>query len=122
PDYEIDWNRDRIVARARDLYRNEGWARGAIGRILDSTIGAEYRLVAKPDWQWLTWRYGAGFDASWARDFRQAAEACWRSYANDLGHYNDVERQLTVSQQFRLALAHKLVDGENTMLCYWLDD
>ena len=122
PDYEIDWNRDRIVARSRDLFRNEPWARGAIGRILDSTIGSEYRLVAKPDWQWLGRRYGPGFDAVWARDFRQAAEALFRCYARDLGHYNDVERQLNVSQQFRLALAHKLVDGESVLLGYWLED
>jgi lambda family phage portal protein len=122
PDYELDWNRDRIVARARDLYRNEGWARGAIGRILDSTIGSEYRLVSKPDYRALAWRHGKSFDALWAREFRQAAEAWWRAYANDIGHWNDVERQLTVSQQFRLALGHKLVDGESIMLSYWLED
>lgn len=122
PDYEIDWNRDRLVARARDLYRNEGWARGSIGRILDSTIGSEYRVVAKPDWRWLAARYGAAFDTAWARDFRQVAEALFRGYANDLGHYNDVERQLTLSQMFRLALAHKLVDGESVILAYWLDE
>lgn len=120
PDYEINWNRDRMVARARDLYRNEGWARGAIGRILDSTIGAEYRLVAKPDWRWLAARYGKAFDAAWAREFRQAVEASWRFYANDVvGRYNDHERELTVSQQFRLALGHKLVDGESLLLGYW---
>jgi lambda family phage portal protein len=123
PDYEIDWNRDRVVARARDLYRNEGWARGSIGHLLDSTIGSEYRAVIKPDWRWLAWRYSSSFDAVWAREFRQAAEACWRTYANDpLGHWNDVERQLTVSQQLRLALGHKLVDGESLILGYWLED
>ena len=37
-------------------------------------------------------------------------------------HWNDVERQLTVSQQMRLALGHKLVDGESLVLAYWLDE
>lgn len=121
PDYEINYHRDRIVARARDLYRNNGWARGAIGRILDSTIGAEYRLVAKPDWRRLA-IFDKAFDAVWAREYRQTAEAYWRSYANDVAHYNDVERQLTTSQQFRLSLGHKLVDGESTTVAYWLPD
>jgi hypothetical protein len=40
PDQEINLYRDRMVARQRDLYRNDGWAKGAIGSILDSTIGA----------------------------------------------------------------------------------
>jgi hypothetical protein len=40
PDAEINLYRDRMVARQRDLYRNDGWAKGVIGSILDSTIGA----------------------------------------------------------------------------------
>lgn len=121
PDYEINWHRDRMVARARDLFRNDGWARGAIGRILDSTIGGEYRLVAKPDWRRLA-LYDKSFDAVWAREFRQTVEALWRSYANDDGRFGDVERKLTVSQQFRLSLGHKLVDGESVIVSYWLED
>ena len=39
PDAEIDIYRDRMVARARDLSRNDGWIHGAVNRILDSTIG-----------------------------------------------------------------------------------
>ncbi|HEV2365410.1 MAG TPA: phage portal protein [Caulobacteraceae bacterium] len=121
PDNEINLYRDRITARARDLYRNDGWAKGAIGRILDSTIGASYRMVAKPDYRALA-LWDKAFDEVWADEFRGVAEALWRSYAEDLGRYNDVARQLTFSQQCRLALGHKLVDGESTMLAYWLPD
>jgi hypothetical protein len=70
PDQEINLYRDRMVARQRDLYRNDGWAKGAIGSILDSTIGAQYRLIAKPDWRRLA-LYDKAFDAVWAREFRQ---------------------------------------------------
>jgi lambda family phage portal protein len=121
PDREINLYRDRIVARARDLVRNDGWAKGAIGRILDATVGSDYRLVAKPDYRNLG-LYDKAFDAVWAAEFRSAVEARWRSYSQDVAFYSDVSRQLTMSQQFRLALGHKLIDGESLMLSYWLPD
>lgn len=121
PDSEINPNRDRITARARDLFRNDAWAKGAISRILDSTIGATYRLVSKPDYRALG-LYNSAFDSAWAEEYRRAVEALWRNYADDLGHYNDVGRKLTVSQQFRLALGHKLVDGESLIVAQWRPD
>ncbi|NIJ07230.1 lambda family phage portal protein [Sphingomonas vulcanisoli] len=121
PDTEINLHRDRIAARARDLRRNDAWANGAISRILDSTIGASYRFVSKPDYRALA-LYARGFDAVWANEYRQALEAKWRTYSEDLGHYNDVHRQLTISQQFRLALGHKLVDGESVLVAQWRPD
>lgn len=121
PDGEINLYRDRMVARQRDLYRNDGWAKGAINGILDSTIGVQYRLIAKPDYRRLS-LYAKGFDDVWAREFRQVAEALWRDFAEDLGRYNDVQRQLTVAQQFRLCLGHKLIDGESLLVPYWLPE
>lgn len=121
PDNEINLYRDRMVARTRDLVRNDGWAAGAITRILDNTIGVAYRLIANPDYRALA-LYDKAFDADWAQEFRRAAEALWRSYAQDLCHYNDVACQLTVSQQFRLALRHKLVDAESLSVTYWLPE
>lgn len=122
PDQEINLHRDRMVARQRDLYRNDGWAKGAISRILDSTIGATYRLIAKPDWRLLQLYGGPAFDEVWARDFRQVVEALWREYAEDLGRYCDKERHLTLAQMFRLCLAHKLVDGESVLIGHWRPD
>ncbi|WP_157218681.1 phage portal protein [Flavisphingomonas formosensis] len=121
PDTEINIYRDRIASRARDLRRNDSWASGAVSRILDSTIGASYRFVAKPDYRALG-LHAKGFDAVWANEYRQALEALWRTYSEDLGHYNDVNRRLTVSQQFRLALGHKLVDGESLIVAQWRPD
>ncbi len=121
PDSEINLYRDRMVARQRDLVRNDGWASGVVDRILDSTVGVNFRLIANPDYRRLQLD-NALFDEVWFAEFRRAAEAYWRNYAVDLGRYNDVERQQTVSQQFRVALRHELVDGESLMLRYWLPD
>lgn len=121
PDADINIHRDRIAGRTRDLRRNDPWVSGAISRILDSTIGAAYRFVSKPDYRALS-LHARGFDAVWANEYRQALEALWRNYSEDLGHYNDVARQRTVSQQFRIALGHKLVDGESILVAQWRDD
>ncbi len=121
PDAEINQFRDRMVARSRDLARNDGWAAGGITRILDNTVGASFRLSANPDYRALA-MHARGFDAVWADEFRRAAEALWRGYADDLNRYNDVSRQLTISQQFRLALRHKLVDGDALAVAYWMPE
>ncbi|KVF22935.1 phage portal protein [Burkholderia cepacia] len=118
PDSEINQFRDRMVARSRDLARNDGWANGGITRILDNTVGAHLRLSANPDWRALA-RFSKKFDATWANEMRQAIESLWRGYSEDLGRYNDVSRQLTISQQMRLALRHKLIDGEALFVSYW---
>ena len=121
PDAEINQFRDRIVARSRDLARNDGWASGGITRILDNTVGAHLRLSANPDYRALA-MMAKGFDSTWANEFRRTAEALWRSYSEDLRHFNDVTRQLTISQQLRLAMRHKLIDGEDLVVAYWLPD
>lgn len=121
PDSEINLYRDRMVARQRDLVRNDGWAKGVIGTILDSTIGVRYRRLFKPLWRRLS-VFAKGFDDVWAREFAQAASAYWTEYAEDLGRYCDRARQLTMAQQFRLCLAHKLVDGESLLVRYWLPE
>lgn len=118
PDAEINQFRDRIVARSRDLVRNDGWAAGAITRILDNCVGTNLRLSAMPDYRALKARFKGNFDATWADEFRSTAEALWRGFAHNLGHWNDLGRQLTVGQQFRLAMRHKLVDGEALTVVY----
>ncbi len=122
PDAEINQFRDRMVARSRDQVRNDGRSSGGITRILDNAVGASLRLSAAPDYRALAEISGAAFDITWANEFRRAVEARWRLFSNDLGRYNDVSRQLTVSQQLRLALRHKLIDGEDLVVNYWLPE
>jgi lambda family phage portal protein len=123
PDSEINLFRDRMVARARDLSRNDGWIVGAVNRILDNTIGTNLQLTANPDYRALALRTGiTAFDADWADDFRRTAEALYRGFAENPGRYNDVGRALTLGQQFRLAMRHKLIDGDGLGVLYWLPD
>jgi lambda family phage portal protein len=121
PDNEYTVHRDLMVARSRDLMRNDGWAAGSVMRILDNTVGAGMKLLAIPHYSALK-LYGKGFDAKWAAEFGAAAEALYTEYSNDIGHWNDVARQLTVGQQQRLALRHQLIDGESLLVNYWRPD
>lgn len=123
PDSEINMFRDRMVARSRDLVRNNGWGEGAISRILDNTVGTNLRLLAMPDYRALRTRFRLkAFDEIWAQEFRQAAEALWRGFADNPGRWNDVTCRMTVGQQFRVGMRHKLIDGDNLNLCYWMPE
>lgn len=113
PDGDLNMYRDRIVSRVRDLVRNDGWASGSVTRILDNAIGGHFRPNFKPDYVALRAYTGnKGFDADWAAAFGRRAEAHYRSWANDPGRYCDAARCLNVTQQLRLGLRHKLIDGD----------
>lgn len=118
PDTEINPFRDLLVARIRDLVRNDGWAAGAVTRLLDAVVGGHFRLVAKPHWMLLRSR-ARGFDAEWASQFSEAVEARWQAFSEDLGRWCDISRRLTFSQITRLAFRHKLVDGDALAIAHW---
>jgi len=123
PDGELNGYRDRIVSRVRDLVRNDGWAAGAVTRILDNAIGGHYRPLVRPDYRALRQITGIkGFDAEWAAEFGNAAEAHYRAWANDPAHYCDAQRGQSVTQMMRLGLRHKLVDGDALGQVAWLPE
>lgn len=124
PDAELNLSRDTIVARARDLARNDGWASGAVTRILDNAIGASFRPIAKPDHRALA-RYSANprFDAQWAEDYARAVDSAWRDWANDeTGKYCDVERGKWMGLLFGVAFRHLLVDNDALAIIEWRPD
>jgi lambda family phage portal protein len=121
PDHEINRDRDRMVGRSRDLVRNDGWGTGATNRIVDNAIGAQFRLVAKPDFLALA-ALDKTFDAVWADEFAEVVEAGWRMYADDPARYCDATRSQTMVQMFHLALTHKVIDGEGLGVLLYLPE
>jgi lambda family phage portal protein len=124
PDAEINMYRDRIVSRVRDVVRNDGWASGAVTRILDNAVGANLRPIAKPDYRFLATTTGLKtFDHEWAKEFSRAVDANWRSWADDeLGHYCDASRNMNFGQILRVAFRHKLIDGDALGVMKWLPE
>lgn len=120
PDGELNPYRDTIVARMRDLVRNDGWASGAVTRILDNAVGANFRPIFKPDFKALQAFTGIkAFDAEWAYEYSKALDASYRTWALSDGRWCDAQRRLTMPQIFRVAFRHKLVDGDALAMVQW---
>lgn len=122
-DGDLNMYRDTIVARVRDMVRNDGWASGAVTRILDNVIGGNFRPIFKPDYSALKAQTGiAGFDHVWADEFGTALEASYRTWSNDVGRWCDTQRRMTMPQMMRLAFRHKIVDGDALGMLHWLPE
>jgi len=120
-DGDLNMYRDTIVARVRDLVRNDGWASGAVTRVLDNVIGGNFRPIFKPDYLALRAQTGIkGFDHVWAEEFGTALEASYRSWSNDVGRWCDTQRRLTMPQLMRLGFRHKLIEGDALAMLHWL--
>lgn len=123
PDGATNSYRDTIVARARDIVRNDGWAAGTVTRILDSAVGANFRPISKPDFTALAAYSGiSAFDEAWAYEFSHWLDSAYRAWALGRGRWCDVSRNLTIPQIFRLAFRHKLVDGDALALLRWMPE
>ena len=121
PDIDGNPYRDIIVSRIRDLVRNDGWASGAVTRVVDTVIGGGLRMVPKPNIRALSY-FAPGFDAVWAAEFAQAVEAWWTLYAGDIGLWCDLSRQSNLVRLLRLGFRHKIVDGDAIAVMHWLPD
>lgn len=123
PDGELNLYRDTIVARVRDLVRNDGWASGIVTRILDNAVGANLRPISKPDYAALAaWSGVKAFDAEWAYEFTNALDARYRIWATDEGKWSDMARRQTMPQMLRLGFRHKLIDGDALAMLHWRPD
>jgi lambda family phage portal protein len=109
------YERDTLVARVRDLARNDGWIAGSVQRLLDSIIGFGLRLKAKPNWKAL------GLDPEWASEWSRDVEAQWRTWAYDPRNFIDTTRQTNFGGLMCLAMNHQIVDGEGLIIPKWLD-
>lgn len=122
-DSDLNIYRDTIVARVRDLVRNDGWASGAVTRTLDNVIGPNFRPIFKPDYLALARHTGIkAFDHVWADEFSEALGASYRTWASDIGNYCDVQRNMTMAQMWYLAFRHELVEGDVLGKLCWVPD
>lgn len=84
PDASILENRDLLVARTRDLIRNNGFVNGAIQSGEDNVIGPRApRLTATPDHKVI------GISKEDARRIGREIETLWRTYTEDPDFYID---------------------------------
>jgi lambda family phage portal protein len=106
PDYEINANRDLIVARSRDLARNNPNVSGAINRLIEMVVGARIMYVPQPNIDVM------GKSDDWEDQFVSNAEAWFALWAEDDRFLCDVNRQMNFGALVALAYRHWVVDGE----------
>ena len=114
PASEMWGERDPLVARVQDITRNNGFASGIKQTLLDSIIGANWRLSPRPNWRAL----GIAFKASieWA----SLVEAKWRSYADDPGCWIDAGRRLRFGGLMRARFVSWFLSGDHCTAALWL--
>ena len=115
---DADWlgDRDQVVARARDVGRNEGVGASAAMRVVNSAVGFRWDFTSKPNWKSLGITYEA------ARELGSQIGSAWEQYAYGIHFTADAERTLTFGQLLRLSAAHIFNDGEAVGIVEWADD
>ena len=105
--------RDTLVARARDLERNNGWISGAVQRHVDEGIGARFTLQARPDWKAL------GQSADWAREWSREVESRFRAWAYDPRNLCDATERMNFSALLGLLFRQRFVEGASFAVIEW---
>lgn len=88
-DADLLYDRDTLVARARDLTRNDGAAAAAVIHAADLIVGHRWVLAAKPDYRAL------GIDRTAARELGRAMEREFYAWAHDPRKHCDKRRRQT---------------------------
>lgn len=115
---DADWldDRDEVIAKSRDIGRNEGVGASATMRVVNSSVGFRWDFTSKPNHRAL----GISYEA--ARELGQAIGAEWEQYAYGIHFCADAERTLTFGQLLRLSAAHIFNDGEMLGLVEWAEE
>jgi lambda family phage portal protein len=115
---DADWlyDRDEVVARARDVARNEGIGAAAGMRVVNAAVGHRWDFTSKPNWKAL----GISYEAS--RELGSQIDALWEMYAYGIHFQPDAERTKTFGQLLRMSASHIFHDGEMVGLIEYADD
>jgi lambda family phage portal protein len=101
-------NGPMIRARARDLVRNDPYAKNAVRMNRDAVSGSGLKLALKVDWRTLGLPH---IEA--AAEWQDFVSRAWEAYAESIEFQADARRQMTFSQLFALADSTDFVDGES---------
>ena len=98
----------KIRARARDLVRNDPFAKNAVRMNRDAVSGSGLKLALKIDWRTLGLK-----SIEEAADWQDHVTREWEAFAESVEFQADARRQRTFSQLFQLTDQTDYVDGES---------
>ncbi|MFZ4807478.1 MAG: phage portal protein [Hyphomicrobiaceae bacterium] len=101
-------NGPMLRARARDLVRNDPYAKNAVRMNRDAVSGSGLKLALKIDWRTLGLK-----NIEAAAEWQDFVSRAWEAFAESLEFQADARRQMTFSQLFALADSTDFVDGES---------
>lgn len=115
---DADWlgDRDQVVARSRDIARNDAVATSAVARRINSAVGFRWDLSSQPN------ALALGISEDAAAALGDQIESAWEQYAYGYNFQADAERTLTFGQLLRASAAHIMQDGEMVGLIEWAAD
>lgn len=108
-------SRNRIVARSRDIDRNNGIIAGGIDRRVDAVVGANIWLKCRPDYA------AMGQTPEWADTWSIQVESLFRVWANSSRFLCDVERNMHFGGIVRLGYYHYVREGKACAPIYFID-
>lgn len=114
-DAEVIPSRERIVARSRDIDRNNGLIAGGIDRRVDAVVGSRIWLKCKPDFA------AMGMSAEWADAWSLKVESLFRVWGNSSRFLCDVERHHQFGGLVQLAYRHYVIDGSACAPIYFIE-
>lgn len=103
-----------IDARARDVLRNDAYARNGSVIHQDNVVGSHYALNSKPAIRAL------GFDETWEEEFQEEVEERWSLYADSPECWIDASRRNTFTELVRLTVGVHVAGGEALASAEWL--
>lgn len=103
---------DTLVARSRDLSRNNGLVAGGMQTLRDNIVGAVLKLSASPDYRLLGWTREKSLE------WENIAEAKFRSWAETTEI--DAARSLNLLGLTLQALGGSMTNGDAVALPLWL--
>lgn len=110
------WDRDDVVARARDASRNDVVGASAGNRKVNRAVGQGWRLASRVNARAL------GITQEQAAELRAQIDTEFRLFAYGVGFQSDAERKKTFGQNLKLAAAHLFHDGEACGTIEWAED
>lgn len=115
---DADWfyDRDTVVARARDASRNDVVGASAGKRRVNRAVGAGWRLASRVNASAL------GISVESAGALRRQIDTQFRLYAKSANFLADADRTKTFGQILRVAAFHLFHDGEAFGVVEWADD
>src|SRR5436309_1976526 len=119
PDAAMFGLRDDVVARGRDLVRNNGLAAGAQQTLVDNIVGASWTVVCQPNWTTLGL---AGLSDDERDAFEEQVEAAFDEWGHAIGNWCDAARRCNFSGLLRQAFVSWFDAGEFLAVARWLEE